>query len=1058
MARRYALCVGVNKYKHSSQANLWFARSDAESMSKVLSDEERGNFVCNTLFDSKATKKEIVKEFNKLLMKPDLKPKDLVLFYYAGHGGLDDSQDLYLIPYDARFQQLQNQTVVDVTSCVHIKELEIALGNMKAGTVVLIVDACYSGASGKALGRIKYKDRDNIIFVGASRSTQGSHEIPSLQHGLFTNCFLEGLNTRPTKGEWITLHQLLSFIESKMKEYALQGIEVSTHFVNPNILIARNPIYKVMSQVFTEEIADIFSLTGGQIRRSREYPNFFLVEQTMGLSTSHMGIMVLDNKITAISESQVDQFLILIESYRHRKHIDRGLLVTYLDIDPTLTLRIQKSMIAESRTKGDLLRNLMDFKFYLRRIINQFEVRDPELRRQPPLGKVYVDLKAVREGTSVKKSVLDIVTSWLSSEGEKLAILGEYGSGKTAFCKKLSYEMAKKYIAQEEKRIPIVIDLRKFPRIEADLEALVINHLSRVCNIRNPSWEAFRTMNDAGFLLLIFDGLDEMAVRTSPEIVEQNLVEIEKLANAPMSKVILTSRPEYFWTSGEETELFDRSGFRYARVKLEPFTPKQIQTFLRKRIPLIEKAKNNWTYYYKRIQEIHDLSDLSKRPVFLEMISETLIELIEEGKAINRNSLYRTYLMKEITRQAIEKKRELKLDAPKRLELMKVMALELFRKDLDGLTSSDVLDLIRGHLTSLQLLELEGHVADFLTCSFLKRVRDKFSFSHRTFMEFLVSDGLFGEIAKKAPSDFARSALTGPILDFLGERKIEESTLWDWIVSTKTMPNEIKSESFLGGNSISLLGRRKYVLKSRDLSKTSLNGAKLNQLDLSNTDFREAYLCHATLHGSELRNANLANARLEYIDLRDASLAGANLEGATLERANLRKTEMSKVVLNKANLSRALLANANLLDAKLVKANLTHANLLHTNLKGADLRQADLRFANLSSAKLEGANLSKAILVGAKLVEANLYGANFFGANLTNADVRGADLRASDLRNANLANTRLQNAILSGAKLNDETVIDNIEIDLDDAQKRGFIDEQFALRIWMGNGKTNAKS
>lgn len=94
------------------------------------------------------------------------------------------------------------------------------------------------------------------------------------------------------------------------------------------------------------------------------------------------------------------------------------------------------------------------------------------------------------------------------------------------------HEIAKRHLQGLEKRIPILLNLSKFPRISADIEGIIISHLARVCNVQNPSWEGFRKLNDSGFLLLIFDGLDEMAVRTSKEVVEDNMREIAKLANA----------------------------------------------------------------------------------------------------------------------------------------------------------------------------------------------------------------------------------------------------------------------------------------------------------------------------------------------------------------------------------------------------------------------------------------------------------------------------------------------------------------------------------------------
>ena len=58
-----------------------------------------------------------------------------------------------------------------------------------------------------------------------------------------------------------------------------------------------------------------------------------------------------------------------------------------------------------------------------------------------------------------------------------------------------------------------------------------------------------------GFLLLMFDGLDEMAVHVDEEVIHANMAQIELFAASPNSRILLTSRPEYFKTSQEEQQV-----------------------------------------------------------------------------------------------------------------------------------------------------------------------------------------------------------------------------------------------------------------------------------------------------------------------------------------------------------------------------------------------------------------------------------------------------------------------------------------------------------------------
>jgi len=1039
VTKRLALCIGIDKYKHMKNMSLRFAEADATSLSKVLREKDRGNFKCASLLGRKATRSNIVKSIKRILMNSDLKQDDFVFIYYSGHGGLDENSNLFLVASDSKpNSKIRNE--LDISTCVHIKELEIGLDNTKAGTVIFIADACFSGALGKALSRIKYRSNANMVFVGACRSDQVSVETEVLKHGLFTSCFLNGLNQVPTEGEWITLHQLLSHIDSEMNAGKKQTVEISAHYVDPNILISKNPLFRIVSNSFNEEIQGIFQVDGSKIVAFRDPSCMFVAEQIVGLHESKIGVMVLDNSLLKITEGHIDQFISFIESGRNRKELDRGILVSRHTIEPALVKKIQKSMIADYKTKSDLIRDLMNLEPYLRDLVNKFENGDPATPRQPPLEKIYIEpvVNAIIKKSenpisedSIDESLdayeshysedsaralkqvplTEVIDKWLLLREPRLAILGEYGFGKTVFCKKLAYEMAKGHLRGVQNRIPILIDLGRFPKVAIDLEALIIDHLSRVCNIKNPSWTAFKTMNQAGLFLLIFDGLDEMAIRTSKETLLRNIFEIEKLAGAELSKAVLTSRPEYFWSKEEEEETFESNEFEqrpsYLRVSLLPFSDKQVEQFLMKRIPFIKAAKHGWKYYLDNVQRIYDLPDLSKRPVFLEMIAQTLPQLIEEGRSISRSSLYKQYLINEIKRQSIEKNRKLLLSAEKRLELMTVLAIELFRKKLDSVSSSEVPKIVQEHLSEPQRQELEAHISDFLTCSFLRRIENRFGFSHATFKEFLVSETLFKELEGNSASDYEQSQLTNPIIDFLAEREMNEKILWNWIDSTKKVKSSRARKSFLGGNAISILNRKGITFANRDLSGTNLWAAKLENANLSNAKLKGADLSRADLTSSDLGGADCTNAKFCQSNLRNADLSNARLE----------ETDFSGSILN---------------GAKLDKVDLHGVILADFALKSVSLVEADLHKANLIGANLEGANMR---------------GANLSNANLERANLSGADLCQSDLRGANL-NTDLNECRLSGIAFNKETDLSGAIIDVNRSLERGYIDEKFALHLW----------
>ena len=64
MGKRYALCVGVNKYKNAKHLDLRFAANDALMIGQILEDKLRGSFDdVSILIDEHATKISIIDSF-----------------------------------------------------------------------------------------------------------------------------------------------------------------------------------------------------------------------------------------------------------------------------------------------------------------------------------------------------------------------------------------------------------------------------------------------------------------------------------------------------------------------------------------------------------------------------------------------------------------------------------------------------------------------------------------------------------------------------------------------------------------------------------------------------------------------------------------------------------------------------------------------------------------------------------------------------------------------------------------------------------------------------------
>ena len=99
--KRWAICIGINDYKDNRIVDLINARSDAKILANVLKKEGQFDNVLlftddidpnNELYPSKVN---ITKKLSDL--KSQVKPEDLVLFFFSGHGISNASGEGFLV-------------------------------------------------------------------------------------------------------------------------------------------------------------------------------------------------------------------------------------------------------------------------------------------------------------------------------------------------------------------------------------------------------------------------------------------------------------------------------------------------------------------------------------------------------------------------------------------------------------------------------------------------------------------------------------------------------------------------------------------------------------------------------------------------------------------------------------------------------------------------------------------------------------------------------------------------------------------------------------------------
>ncbi len=160
---------------------------------------------------------------------------DNVVFYYAGHGVPNETDhSAYLLPVDADGSQTK--------ACLSTKELYQTLNALGARQVVVLMDACFSGAQrgdgmlASARG-VALKVRDdvptgNMVVFTAATGDQTAYPYNEKGHGLFTYFLLKKL--QDTKGN-VTLGDLCDYVSEQV---AQQSVVVNKHSQTPTVVPA----------------------------------------------------------------------------------------------------------------------------------------------------------------------------------------------------------------------------------------------------------------------------------------------------------------------------------------------------------------------------------------------------------------------------------------------------------------------------------------------------------------------------------------------------------------------------------------------------------------------------------------------------------------------------------------------------------------------------------------------------------------------------------------------------------------------------------------------------
>jgi len=223
LGKKWAVIVGVSKYKDPGVPAMDFADRDGQSLAEFIQTPQGGGYARDNvllLTNEQATAANLKGALRGFLQKPEA--DDVVMLYLGLHGVPDPSQleNVYFLPYDADTSNLPG-------SAISMRDIELTLRyTVLAQRVVILLDACRWRM--EVAGRINQAFQDAIrnatpgvaVFTAAMA---GETSQSGLQwgggHGVFAWHLLEGMRGRADRNQdgVVTLEDVFEYVREHVR-------------------------------------------------------------------------------------------------------------------------------------------------------------------------------------------------------------------------------------------------------------------------------------------------------------------------------------------------------------------------------------------------------------------------------------------------------------------------------------------------------------------------------------------------------------------------------------------------------------------------------------------------------------------------------------------------------------------------------------------------------------------------------------------------------------------------------------------------------------------------
>jgi GTPase SAR1 family protein len=382
---------------------------------------------------------------------------------------------------------------------------------------------------------------------------------------------------------------------------------------------------------------------------------------------------------------------------------------------------------------------------------------------------VYVETHATSRSLPDQFDLAQYCAAFVRDPARRLlAILGDFGTGKTTFARRLLKERTFPHCDTIPVGQTLLAELKGYAS-GSGIRDHLNGELRRRCQLL-PDSSLLEGFLDKPSSLLLLDGLDEMAQTDLATDPRRRFREgIEEIVNhTGRCHLIVTSRNEYIRDSHIESGL---SVLGFDVVYLAYWTEADVQRYLSlcQDAGLLDDAEAIWG----EISDRFDLPDILRRPIFANLFVKGSNRLLNEGH-IRTVSIYKDHIDEWLTYQATLRAGILHFSDME--FFVESLALHMALQAKTALSVDDFDETVGavfaekfGRASYMEKLSAATQALsqDSRTNTLLSRRGDYYSFGHKSFMEYFVAKRLVREILDGCPDYLSRLSLSDDILYFL---------------------------------------------------------------------------------------------------------------------------------------------------------------------------------------------------------------------------------------------------------------------------------------------------